>query len=183
MVQGLGCMATADPEDIRTMWAPLIFGLLGVGGVLLPSQVVFSIISPPEHIGASVALSIVVRSIGQVIGVSMFYNIFKQSITASVYNNIQTFVVLAVSLVGPDIDAITALVTALTAGPFEVNAHLFNATTQAQIDAIVKGGHEVYKVCFPKLYLISTAFGGAATLSVFFLTDIRKFINETLRSI
>lgn len=113
----------------------------------------------------------------------MFYNIFKQSITASVYNNIQTFVVLAVSLVGPDIDAITALVTALTAGPFEVNAHLFNATTQAQIDAIVKGGHEVYKVCFPKLYLISTAFGGAATLSVFFLTDIRKFINETLRSI
>jgi hypothetical protein len=171
-------MATADPENIHTMWAPLILGLLGVGGVLLPSQVVFSIISPPEHIGASVALSIVVRSIGQVIGVSMFYNIFKQNVTKSVFNHVQEFVVPAVELVGADMTAITALVTALTAGPFEVYAHIFNATTQAQIDAIVKGGHEVYKGCFGELYLISIAFGGAATLSFFFLADIKKFINE-----
>jgi hypothetical protein len=171
-------MATADPENINTMWAPLIFGLLGVGGVLLPSQVVFSIISPAEHIGASVALSIVVRSIGQVIGVSMFYNIFKQNVTNSVYSHVQEFVVPAVELVGADVAAITALVTALTAGPFEVYAHLFNATTQAQIDAIVKGGHEVYKGCFGELYLISIAFGGAATLCFFFLADIRQFINE-----
>lgn len=88
------------------------------------------------------------------------------------------FVVPAVSLVGPDIDAITALVTTLTASPFEVYTCLFNTTTQAQIDTIFKGGHEVYKVSFPKLYLISIAFGGAATLSVFLLTDIRKFINK-----
>lgn len=173
-------MATADPEDINTMWAPLIFGLIGVGGVLLPSQVVFSIISPPEHIGASVALSIVVRSIGQVVGVSMFYNIFKQNVTASVYKNVETFILPAAALVGPDIDAITNLVTSLTAGPFDVYAHLFNATTQAQIDAIVQGGHDVYKVCFHELYLISIAFGGAATLSFFFLADIRKFINENV---
>lgn len=171
-------MATADPENINSMWAPLIFGLLGVGGVLLPSQVVFSIISPPEHIGASVALSIVVRSIGQVIGTSMFYNIFKHNVTKSVYSHVQDFIVPAAALVGPDIDAITALVTALTAGPFDVYAHLFNATTPAQIDAIVKGGHEVYKGCFSELYLISIAFGGAAIICFFFLADIRKFMNE-----
>jgi hypothetical protein len=177
---GLGCMATADPENINTAWAPLILGLLGVGGVLLPSQVVFSIISPPEHIGASVALSIVVRSAGQVIGVSMFYNIFKQNITKSVDTHVQEFLVPAVGLVGADPAAITSLLTALTAGPFDVYAHLFNATTQAQIDAIVKGGHEVYKGCFGELYLISTAFGGAAILCFFFLADIRKFMNDNV---
>ena len=171
-------MAAADPENIKTMWTPLIFGLLGVGGVLLPSQVVFSIISPPDHIGASVALSIVIRSIGQVIGVSMFYNIFSQNVTKSVYHHVQEFVVPAVGLVGADPTAIAALVMALTAGPFEDYAHLFNATTQAQIDAIVNGGHEVYKGCFGELYLISVAFGSAAILCFFFLADIRKFINE-----
>ncbi|TVY86809.1 Efflux pump, partial [Lachnellula willkommii] len=71
---GLGSMAAIDPENITTAWAPLIIGLIGVGGVLLPSQVVFSIISPPSLIGTSVSLSIVIRAIGQVIGVSMFYN-------------------------------------------------------------------------------------------------------------
>lgn len=171
-------MAAGDPEDINTMWAPLTFGLFGVGGVLLPSQVVFSIISPPELIGSSVALSIVVRSIGQVVGVSMFYNIFKQNVTASVYKNIESFVIPAASIVGFDPAAITELVTTLTGGPFSAYAHLFNVTSQTQIDQIVRGGHEVYKVCFSEIYLISIAFGGAAMISFFFLTDIRKFMNE-----
>ena len=140
-------MATADPENISTMWAPLIFGLFGVGGVLLPSQVVFSIISPPELIGSSVALSIVVRSIGQVAGVSMFYNIFTQKVTASVYNNVDAFIIPAASIVGLNPSAIVKLVTTLTAGPFQEYAYLFNITSQAQIDQIVQGGHEVYKVC------------------------------------
>lgn len=74
-------MAAIDPENINTAWAPLIIGLIGVGGVLLPSQVVFSIISPYDLIGTSVSLSIVVRAIGQVIGVSMYYNLFKTRLT------------------------------------------------------------------------------------------------------
>jgi hypothetical protein len=171
-------MATADPENINTMWAPLTFGLFGVGGVLLPSQVVFSIISPPELIGASVALSIVVRSIGQVVGVSMFYNVFKQKVTASVYNNIENFVVPVASVVGFNTAAITDVVITLASGPFEAYAHVYNITSQSKIDQIVQGGHDVYKVCFPPLYLISVAFGGAAIMSFFFLADIRKFINE-----
>lgn len=171
-------MATGDPEDINTMWAPLTFGLFGVGGVLLPSQVVFSIISPPELIGASVALSIVVRSIGQVVGVSMFYNIFRQKVTASVYNNVDTFIIPAAGIVGLDPVAIEGLVATLTGGPFSAYAHLFNVTSQAQIDQIVRGGHEVYKVCFSEIYLVSVAFGGAAILCFFFITDIRKFIND-----
>lgn len=73
-------MAAVDPENIHTVWAPLIIGLIGVGGVLLPSQVIFSIITPNDLIGTGVALSVVIRLIGQCIGVSMFYNIFTQQL-------------------------------------------------------------------------------------------------------
>ena len=108
----------------------------------------------------------------------MFYNIFTQKVTASVYNNVDAFIIPAASIVGLNPSAIVKLVTTLTAGPFQEYAYLFNITSQAQIDQIVQGGHEVYKVCFSEIYLISIAFGGAATISFFFLTDIRQFINE-----
>lgn len=170
-------MAAIDPEDIRTAWAPLIIGLLGVGGVLLPSQVVFSIISPYDIIGTSVALSIVVRAIGQVVGVSMFYNIFKQHLTQRATNDIQLFAVPAIQagLTFPPgsnpVDIITDLITALGAGPFSAYAHLFpGITTPMQIEAIQLAGHNLYKGVFPILYLISIAWGGAAILACFFLS-------------
>jgi hypothetical protein len=171
-------MAAVDPENINTVWAPLVLGLIGVGGVLLPSQIVFSIIAPPDHIGASVALSVVVRSIGQVVGISMFYIIFDQRVTASVNNNVESFVLPAIEVVGDNPQAIQDLAEYLTAGPFSAYAHLFNITSQAQIDTIAQGGHEVYKSCFPILYEISIAWGGAAMLCFFFLSDIKEFMNE-----
>jgi len=39
---GIGAMAAFDKDNINTVWAPMAIGLFGVGGVLLPSQVVFS---------------------------------------------------------------------------------------------------------------------------------------------
>lgn len=63
---GIGSMAAFDKDNISTVWAPMVIGLIGVGGVLLPSQVVFSVISPDDLIGTSVALSVVIRMIGQV---------------------------------------------------------------------------------------------------------------------
>jgi hypothetical protein len=167
-------MAAVDPEDISTVWAPLVIGLIGVGGVLLPSQVVFSIISPNHLIGTSVALSIVIRAIGQVVGVSMYYNIFKSHLTARATGNLALFAVPALSngiQAGPDpVATITQLITTLGAGPFSAYAHLFPGThTPAQIAAIQLAGHNLYKGAFPILYLISIAFGGAAIVACCFL--------------
>lgn len=58
-------MSLFNRQDINTIWAPYVLALFGVGGVLLPSQVVFSVITPDELIGTSIALSLVVRMIGQ----------------------------------------------------------------------------------------------------------------------
>lgn len=124
-------MAAIDPEDLSTAWAPLIIGLIGVGGVLLPSQIIFSIISPHDLIGTSVSLSIVIRSMGQVIGVSMFYNIFKQHLTDRATNQPMLFALpaldngLTFSATQDPVAVLTALITTLAAGPLSAYAHLF----------------------------------------------------------
>ncbi|PBP21773.1 C6 finger domain-containing protein, partial [Diplocarpon rosae] len=181
---GLGSMAAIDPDDINTAWAPLVIGLLGVGGVLLPSQVVFSIISPDELIGTSIALSIVIRSLGQVIGVSMFYNLFHKHIQDLATTNLKIFSLPAIVNgfdPGPDpVGHTTELITTLTAGPFAAYAHRFNITDPAHIAAIQQAGHNLYKGAFPELYLVSIAFGGAAIISCFFLAGISQFINDNV---
>lgn len=169
-------MATIDPENIHTAWAPVILGLIGVGGVLLPSQVIFSIITPDELLGTGVALSIVIRMIGQVVGVSMFYNIFLHHVQN---NAVKYFAFPAIEVGFDSVASITELVTTLTAGPLSEYAHLFpQLDSPEKIQTIVVAGHELFKHCFPILYLISIAFGGAAIISSFFLRDINKFMND-----
>ncbi|CZT48556.1 related to MFS drug efflux pump [Rhynchosporium secalis] len=181
---GLGCMAAIDPENVNTAFAPLVIGLIGVGGVLLPSQVVFSIISPETLIGTSIALSIVIRAFGQVIGVSMFYNLFHTHIEERATSNLTIFTLPAILNgfnVGLDPVASTSkLITTLTAGPFSEYASQFNITDPLAIANIQHAGHELYKTAFPEIYLVSIAFGGAAVVSCFFLHGIGDFINENV---
>lgn len=173
-------MAAIDPNNINTAWAPLVIGLIGVGGVLLPSQVVFSIISPPDLIGTSVSLSIVIRAIGQVVGVSMYYNVFKTRLTSLATGNLTTFAVPALEngltynvsegFAGATV-AVTNLVTTLTAGPFSSYNYLFpGIDTPEQVAAIQLAGHNLYQHAYPILYLISIAWGGTAIIACFFLT-------------
>jgi hypothetical protein len=174
-------MAAIDPENINTAWAPLCIGLIGVGGVLLPSQVIFSIITPNDLIGTGVALSVVVRLIGQVIGVSMYYNIFKQRITARAGDLMHPDIFLypAINAGFSDVASITELVTTLSAGPLEHYAYMFpQLDTPEKIASIVEAGHNLYKAGFPILYLIAIAFGGASVVASFFLWGLDAFINE-----
>ena len=184
--KGLGCMAATDPNNIHTAWGPLIVGLLGVGGVLLPSQVVFSIISPDDIIGTSVALSIVIRAIGQVIGVSMFYNVFKTQVTQRATNDLSLIAIPALSnglKVGNPADlvpTITNLITALAAGPFSNYAHLFpGIDTPTQIANIQTAAHNLYTPVFQLLYFISIAWGAAAIISCLFLYGyVFRYLND-----
>ena len=171
-------MAAIDPENINTAWAPIVFGLIGVGGVLLPSQVIFSIITPDELLGTGVALSIIIRMIGQVVGVSMFYNIFHQHAQT---NALKYFAIPALEAGFDSVASITELATTLTAGPLTAYAHMFpQLDSPEKIASIVAAGHEMYKHCFPILYLISIAWGGAAIISSFFLRDVNKYLNDNV---
>lgn len=174
-VIGIACMSLFDRNDISTVWGPMIFGLIGVGAVLLPSQVVFSVISPPDLIGTSVALSVVIRMIGQVVGKSMFYNIFKQRLTAEAPAIIG---LPAVSVGFSDIPRITKLVTTMTAGPLSHYRALFPELDSPQdLSLIIEAGQQLYAKVFPLLYLVSIPFGVLACLSCLALWGIDKYMD------
>lgn len=169
-------MAAVDPEDINTVWAPMTIGLIGVGGVLLPSQVIFSIITPNDLIGTGVALSVVVRLIGQVVGVSMFYNIFIRELTKNAYTY---FAFPAINAGFDTVPSITALLNTMSAGPLEHYLALFpQLDTPEKVASIVLAGHETYKHAFPLLYLVAIAFGGAAIVSSLFLIELYEYMND-----
>lgn len=169
-------MSLFDRHDISTVWAPMIFGLIGVGAVLLPSQVVFSVISPPDLIGTSVALSLVIRMIGQVVGKSMFYNLFRQELVKKAPAIIG---IPAVSVGFSDIPRITKLVTTMTAGPLSHYRALFPELDSPQdMSLIVEAGQQLYAKVFPLLYLVSIPFGVLACLSCLALFGIDKYMDD-----
>jgi hypothetical protein len=165
-----------DPDNINSVWPIMVFALVGVGAVLLPSQVVFSIISPDDLIGTSVALSVVIRMIGQVIGKSMFYNIFTHEVREN-----------APLLIGPpaiqagftDISRIELLVTTMTAGPLSHYRALFpEIDSQQELDAIVHAGQQIFAKSFPLLYYISIPFGVVSVISCVGLWGLEQFIDD-----
>ncbi|KXS97294.1 hypothetical protein AC578_4581 [Pseudocercospora eumusae] len=182
-VVGMGCMSLFDPANINTVWAPMIFGLIGVGAVLLPSQVVFSVISPDDLIGTSVALSLVIRMIGQVIGNSMFYNIFKSRISklATTDPSLIAFPALSVGFGDSPNPAerIEELISTMTAGPLSHYIDLFpEINTPEKLATIVQAGQNLYAKCLPLLYYVSIPFGVLAILSCFGLWGIDKYMTK-----
>ena len=164
-------------------------------------------ISPDDLIGTSVALSVVVRMIGQVrfnelkhaprfalqscqkdmltqskvIGKSMFYNIFRTEVTSLARTNLQLIAVPALEAGFTSVERITALVNQLTAGPlqFYVDRGLFpEITSPESVMALVAGGKELYSRAFPILYLASIAWGAVASISCLLLWGVDKYIDE-----
>lgn len=175
---GIASLAAFDPDNINSVWAPMVIGLIGIGAVLLPSQVVFSVISPDDLIGTSVALSVVIRMIGQVIGKSMFYNIFRQKVTQYAWDIIP---IPAVQAGFFSVERITKVVTYMSAGPlrFYVERGVFpEITTEAGLMGLVRAGQEVYTKAFPTLYLVSIPWGVLAIVSCLLLYGVDQYIDE-----
>lgn len=171
-------MAAVDPDDISTAWSSIIFGLIGVGAVLLPSQVIFTIISPDEYLGTTVSISIALRMLGQVVGKSMFYSIFETKVNA---NALKTFVPAAfkVGIYSPS--EIEYLLSILTGGPLSAYLDKFpQIDTQAKYDLIVKAGQQTYFPAFPLLDYVSIAWGGTALIACLALYQIHKFIDDRI---
>ncbi|KAF2762288.1 putative major facilitator superfamily transporter [Pseudovirgaria hyperparasitica] len=173
---GMACMAIVDPTDIRTVWGPMVVGLFGIGAVLLPSQVVFSVISPDHLIGTSVAFSLVIRMVGQIVGKSMFYNIFREHVRT-----------LAPPIIGiPAINAgfqsiprIEEVVTVMAAGPLSHYRSAFpEIVDDAKMEVLVQAGRVLYGKAFPLIYYVSIPFGVLAVLSCFALWGIEQFLTD-----
>jgi hypothetical protein len=172
-------MATVDPHDINTVWAPLIIGLTGIGGVLIPNQIIMTIISPDDLIATAASLTVCIRAVGQVVGLTIFYNQFLSTLR----KNALHYIVPAALQVGiSNATVIEDLVASMIAIPFPEYAaqHLppsINGNPE-KFSMLENAVVEAFGRTFPRIYYISIAFGGAACIASLFLGDVSQYIDE-----
>lgn len=58
-------MVAVDTHNINIVWAPLVLSLIAVGGVLIPNQLIMTVICPDDLIATGTCLTVCLRSIGQ----------------------------------------------------------------------------------------------------------------------
>ena len=80
MTAGNGAMASAHVGD-NLIYLPVCLACLGVGAVIIPNQIIASIVCPDDLIGSVTALTISVRVIGGAIAYAIYYNILRQKFT------------------------------------------------------------------------------------------------------
>lgn len=80
MTAGNGAMASAKVDD-PLIFLPVCLACLGVGAVIIPNQIIASIVCPDDLIATVTALTISVRVIGGAIAYSIYYNILRKNFT------------------------------------------------------------------------------------------------------
>lgn len=125
----------------------------------------------------SVALSVILRMIGLVLGKSMLYNIFHHELKSKAVRMIAP-PALAANLT--TVPAITVVVIQMTAGPpqYYIAKGWFPEMKQSALPALITVERELYAKCFPTLYLVRIPFGALAILSSFMLWGLEDFIDE-----
>lgn len=77
-----GALATMTPENVVSTIALGTVACFGLGGVIVPAATVAMIAAPDALITTCAALSLSVRAVGGAIGYSIYYNVFKEKLTA-----------------------------------------------------------------------------------------------------
>ena len=169
-------MSIARTDNMYQVYAPLCFAALGVGGVIIPNQIIITIICPDDLIATATALALTVRVIGGSIGYAVYYNAFKTAFTTNAGNSFATTLILNASIYDQlEIEAIA----------LDVSNNLYadilvfpDITTQAQYDTILDAGRELFASSFPILWYAAIAFGGASIICCIFLKDIGKYMDN-----
>lgn len=170
-------MVAIDPHNINTAWPQLIIGLVGVGGVLFPNQIIVTVITPDDLIATITSLTFVVRGVSQAVALALLQNRF----TVAVRANALTFIAPAAIKAGmTSVEQITTLVSSLTAIPFKeyVPAVLPMVDTPEKYEMLRLAAVETYSRSFPTLYWIGFGFGVAGCIASILVGDISKFVDE-----
>jgi hypothetical protein len=174
---GVGCMAAIDIHNIDTAWPPLIIGLIGVGGVLFPNQIIVTVITPDDLLATITSLTFVIRGVSQSVALTLLQNRFTTQVRAR-----------AIKLVAPaafgagvtSVAAITDLVGSLTAVPFKdyVAAELPQITDPEKYEALRIATVETFGRSFPQLYYIGLGFGIVGCIASILVGDMSKYMDE-----
>lgn len=171
----ISCMVAVDDHNIKTVWAALIFSLVAVGGVLIPNQLIMTVICPDDLIATGTCLTVCLRNIGQVIGTSVFYTQFVSILTRETYK----YVVPAAMEAGiTDTRLLQSMMPALLSMPWKewvLNVSTLSTAEKLKLlhDATIKA----FSLAFDRVWYISIAFGVAAVIASMFIEDLAKLMD------
>jgi hypothetical protein len=166
----------ADPHNIRTAIAPLVLSLIGTGGVLIPNQIIITVITPDDLIATVTALTVGLRAQAQVLGLSIFYNRFTTQVTKKAYKTIVP-AMLAAGIF--DAKLIRSTIEALTAIPYSKLALTIPQLANNTHSAIVQeSAIQCFSGSLNLVYYITIPFGVAACIVGAFMGDISQYMDN-----
>jgi hypothetical protein len=166
-------------DNINTAWAPLVFALMGVGGVLVPNQVIITVITPDDLIGSVTALTVSLRSQAQVIGLAIFYNQLVAKITSGTYKYVVPAFFDIKFINGQTVTTITDMMHLLTAEPYRVFAEGFpELQTQQAYDVVLPAVRRTYIEAFQFVWYITIAFGVFACIAAACMGNVTKYLDN-----
>ncbi|KAF1814600.1 MFS general substrate transporter [Eremomyces bilateralis CBS 781.70] len=174
---GVGAMAAIDPHNINTAWPPLIIGLVGVGGVLFPNQIIVTVITPDDLLATVTSLTFVIRGVSQSVALALLQNRFVAAVTA---NALKLVAPAAIKAGLTSVPQITELVNSLTAVPFKeyVPQMLPMVNTTEKYDMLFEATVQTFGKSFPTLYYIGLGFGIVGCIASILVGDMSKYMDE-----
>lgn len=171
------CLVIVDPHDIRTAIAPIVLSLIGTGGVLIPNQVIITVITPDDLIATVTALTVGLRAQAQVIGLSIFYNRFVTDVRKRAFKTVVPAMVTSGIF---NATVIEGFILGLTSSPFNVLApQIPQLARNATYMATVK---EATTQCFSGslnlVYYITIPFGVTACIVAAFMGDVSQYMDS-----
>ncbi|KAI1000984.1 hypothetical protein K3495_g7214 [Podosphaera aphanis] len=176
---GAAALSAIDPHTIASAWAPFCIALIGVGGVLVPNQIIITILTPDDLIASATALTIGIRSQAQVIGLAIYFSRFLHVVQK---NALLHFARPIINAGVHDINVIIKFLEGLASHPFNELAQtipqLAGPNNIAAFNAVKDGALLTFKGAFDYVYLMSIAFGVLACIAAAAMGNIEQYMDE-----
>ena len=171
------CLIVADPHNNHTAFAPIILSLIGTGGVLLPNQLIVTVITPDDLLASVTALTVGLRAQAQVLGLSIFYNRFVHEVTKRAFKTIFP-ALLSAGVFSPDV--ISSFILSLTAVPYDSLAKEIPQLVgnRTDFELVREASVQCFEGALKLVYWITVPFGVTACLAAAGMGDVSGFMDE-----
>lgn len=176
---GAAALSAIDPHSIASAWAPFCIALIGVGGVLVPNQIIITILTPNDLIASATALTIGIRSQAQVIGLAIYFSRFMHIVEK---NALLHYAGPIINAGVHELPVIIKFLEGLASHPFDELAQtipqLAGPNNILAFNAVKEGAILTFKGAFDYVYLMSICFGLIACIAAACMGNIEQYMNE-----
>lgn len=169
-----GCQAIVTPTSNvgSTCLVILVFGFVAGASVLSTAMIQLGV--PHEFIGIASGILVCARTLGGAIGATIYETILQNKLTT----NIPRLIAVPLAKAGVPLAEIPGVIEALTSG--DTTSPALASLKPSVLYAAVQGLRLSYASAFRLVYLISIAFGIAATLVLCFTRDVDRLMTNKI---